>query len=211
MERIARREGEEDVEDVEEEDNNNNYDINNIGQTIDSHDVVFRVNQGPVGGRYEEKVGAKTDFRVLNNGWAEKYGQESALGEKLREAVETDETVISTRASAERFYALAKQFRRHKRGVELHPPWMASDRVQSDVRKLLEKVRAVKTRIIVMRENESAGGSRERTRGQKARHHARRNDAEYGDISYLPRARLWMRYRRPVRIQFRTRWTVFGR
>ena len=150
-----RREGEEDVEDVEEEDNNNNnYDINNIGQTIDSHDVVFRVNQGPVGGRYEEKVGAKTDFRVLNNAWAEKYGQESALGEKLREAVETDETVISTRASAERFYALAKQFRRHKRGVELHPPWMASDRVQSDVRKLLEKVRAVKTRIIVMREND---------------------------------------------------------
>lgn len=153
----SKREGEEDVEDVEEEDNNNNnnYDNNNIGQTIDSHDVVFRVNQGPVGGRYEEKVGAKTDFRVLNNAWAEKYGQESFLGEKLREAVETDETVISTRASAERFYALAKQFRRHKRGVELHPPWMASDRVQSDVRKLLEKVRAVKTRIIVMRENES--------------------------------------------------------
>lgn len=152
----SKREGEEDVEDVEEEDNNNNnYDNNNIGQTIDSHDVVFRVNQGPVGGQYEEKVGAKTDFRVLNNAWADKYGQESMLGEKLREAVETDETVISTRASAERFYALAKQFRRHKRGVELHPPWMASDRVQSDVRKLLEKVRAVKTRIIVMRENES--------------------------------------------------------
>ena len=121
---------------------------NNIGRTIDSHDVVFRVNQGPTGGRYEEKVGSKTEFRVLNNAWSEKYGQESAIGKKLREAVEMDETVISTRANAERFYELANQFYRSS----LHPPWMASDRLQSDVRKLLEKVRLVKTRVTVMRE-----------------------------------------------------------
>ena len=121
---------------------------NNIGRTIDSHDVVFRVNQGPTSGRYEEKVGSKTEFRVLNNAWSEKYGQESAIGKKLREAVEMDETVISTRANAERFYELANQFYRSS----LHPPWMASDRLQSDVRKLLEKVRLVKTRVTVMRE-----------------------------------------------------------
>ena len=121
---------------------------NNIGRTIDSHDVVFRVNQGPTSGRYEEKVGSKTEFRVLNNAWSEKYGQESAIGKKLREAVLMDETVISTRANAERFYELANQFYRSS----LHPPWMASDRLQSDVRKLLEKVRLVKTRVTVMRE-----------------------------------------------------------
>ena len=158
---------EEDIDESEESggantNNDDDDDINSVGRTIDSHDVVFRVNQGPTGGRYEEKVGAKTDFRVLNNAWVEKYGQESALGKKLREAVETDETVISTRASAERFYELAKQFQKEggKRS-SLHPPWMASDRVQSDVRKLLEKVRAVKTRIVVMRENGLEEGDQE--------------------------------------------------
>ena len=159
---------EEDIDENEESvvantnNNDDDDDINSVGRTIDSHDVVFRVNQGPTGGRYEEKVGTKTDFRVLNNAWAEKYGQESALGKKLREAVETDETVISTRASAERFYELAKQFQKEggKRSSS-HPPWMASDRVQSDVRKLLEKVRAVKTRIVVMRENGLEEGDQE--------------------------------------------------
>ena len=160
---------EEDIDESEESvgantnnDDDDDNDINSVGRTIDSHDVVFRVNQGPTGGRYEEKVGTKTDFRVLNNAWAEKYGQESALGKKLREAVETDETVISTRASAERFYELAKQFQKEgSKRSSSHPPWMASDRVQSDVRKLLEKVRAVKTRIVVMRENGLEEGDQE--------------------------------------------------
>ena len=39
-----------------------------FGQSIDKHDVVMRINQGPIAG-YEEYVGNKTTFRLLNKKW----------------------------------------------------------------------------------------------------------------------------------------------
>lgn len=42
------------------------------GKSIDSHEVVFRANQAPVK-RYEDKVGSKTTFRILNKRWLGTY------------------------------------------------------------------------------------------------------------------------------------------
>ena len=43
-----------------------------FGKSIDSHEVVFRANQAPIKG-YEDKVGAKTTFRILNKRWLGTY------------------------------------------------------------------------------------------------------------------------------------------
>ena len=40
----------------------------NYGDAIDAHDAVFRFNDGPTVG-FENKVGSKTTFRVINNAW----------------------------------------------------------------------------------------------------------------------------------------------
>ena len=39
-----------------------------LGKDIDSHDIVVRLNVAPVNG-FEEKVGGKTSFRLLNTLW----------------------------------------------------------------------------------------------------------------------------------------------
>ena len=55
-----------------------------FGGTIDSHDVVFRMNQAPVKG-YELHVGKKSTFRVLNSLWSHRYSHGSALGSGVSE------------------------------------------------------------------------------------------------------------------------------
>ncbi|QDZ18387.1 sialyltransferase [Chloropicon primus] len=42
------------------------------GKSIDSHEIVFRANQAPVK-RYEDRVGSKTTFRILNKRWLGTY------------------------------------------------------------------------------------------------------------------------------------------
>lgn len=153
-----------DLEDDDSEENESvgkNKNKINSGDMIDANDVIFRVNNAPFGGsKYAEKVGRRSDFRVLNNAWAAKYSEDSPAGRKYRDAI-VDETIISTRASADRFFELASRFhedsaRRVSNKISsLKAPWMTSDRVQSDVRKLLEKIRALKTRIAVMRDEKN--------------------------------------------------------
>ncbi|XRB10655.1 glycosyltransferase family 29 protein [Pseudoscourfieldia marina] len=49
-----------------------------LGREIDSHDVVFRINQAPTRTRtenYERDVGSRTDVRILNKRWTAIYGR----------------------------------------------------------------------------------------------------------------------------------------
>ena len=40
-----------------------------LGEEVDAHDMVVRVNQGPTRG-YERDVGRTTDVRILNHKWS---------------------------------------------------------------------------------------------------------------------------------------------
>eukprot|EP00854_Cymbomonas_tetramitiformis_P010576 gene10576-12512_t len=44
-----------------------------FGAAIDSHDVVFRLNHSPAGGKSTARVGSKTSYRVLNHMWGNRY------------------------------------------------------------------------------------------------------------------------------------------
>lgn len=45
------------------------------GKVIDSHDLVFRLNQAPTKG-YEDLVGKRATFRLINKEWVEKYADD---------------------------------------------------------------------------------------------------------------------------------------
>ena len=47
--------------------------IHEYGEEIDSHDTVFRMNNGPTAG-FEKFVGSRTTHRIVNNQWAGLYG-----------------------------------------------------------------------------------------------------------------------------------------
>lgn len=44
-----------------------------FGAAIDSHDLVFRLNHSPAGGKSTARVGSKTSYRVLNHMWGNRY------------------------------------------------------------------------------------------------------------------------------------------
>lgn len=54
------------------------------GRQIDAADVVVRMNQVPVGGRYAPHVGSKTTIRIINRSWTLGYADNPDVNPKLR-------------------------------------------------------------------------------------------------------------------------------
>jgi len=105
-----------------------------LGADIDKHDLVFRFNQVPVVG-YENEVGHKTSFRVLNALWTQRYAmgkdfmhtgfncdltkfdiinnKDTCIGRydpTQRLPQEPDVTFITSRVSGFRYSALVERF-----------------------------------------------------------------------------------------------------
>ena len=62
------------------------------GRAIDSHTVVFRANQAPVK-TYEQYVGTKATFRILNKKWTQQYSR----GDKMWLPLERGATLVASR------------------------------------------------------------------------------------------------------------------
>ena len=56
--------------------NAGNLQATRYGKVIDSHDLVFRLNQAPTKG-YEHLVGKRASFRLINKEWVTKYAEDN--------------------------------------------------------------------------------------------------------------------------------------
>ena len=91
-----------------------------FGGTIDSHDVVFRMNQAPVKG-YELHVGKKSTFRVLNSLWSHRYSHGYAPWDPGYQnlPLEKDVTLILTRVDATIFNEMHEFWRKRRPDITL--------------------------------------------------------------------------------------------
>jgi len=91
-----------------------------FGGAIDSHDVVFRMNQAPVKG-YELHVGKKSTFRVLNSLWSHRYSHGYAPWDPGYQnlPLEKDVTLILTRVDATIFNEMHEFWRKRRPDITL--------------------------------------------------------------------------------------------
>jgi hypothetical protein len=93
-----------------------------LGKDIDSHDIVVRLNVAPVNG-YEERVGAKTSFRLLNTLWSSRYGsmKRGAPWAKKSEEIplEHGATLVFTRFEPSHFTDMVDFLASHGWAVQL--------------------------------------------------------------------------------------------
>eukprot|EP00899_Mesostigma_viride_P026236 jgi/Mesvir1/6798/Mv08999-RA.2 len=84
--------------------------LTRFGRDIDSHDVVFRINQAPTLG-YEELVGVRTTFRLLNRMWTLGYGGSHKVSRKYRTGLPLEPGVhlVASRGEIGNFVALYKK------------------------------------------------------------------------------------------------------
>ena len=124
-----------------------------FGGTIDSHDVVFRMNQAPVKG-YELHVGKKSTFRVLNSLWSHRYSHGYAPWDPGYQnlPLEKDVTLILTRVDATIFNEMHEFWRKRRPDITL---LILSSKVINIIRQTLVDYRSRLCAAGV----ESAGGS----------------------------------------------------
>lgn len=89
-----------------------------FGASIDKHDVVMRINQGP-SKNYEDIVGSRTTFRLLNKKWASMYtsaleGRKVFLPNEAQNA-----TILASRVSSKAFEHLASVVRHSRKDISL--------------------------------------------------------------------------------------------
>ena len=94
----------------------------NYGDAIDAHDAVFRFNDGPTVG-FENKVGSKTTFRVINNAWTRAWlrrkprgASEDALLLFGAGAAKSMDALYKKWGSEESIYFMAPEFAGAARG-----------------------------------------------------------------------------------------------
>ena len=94
----------------------------NYGEAIDAHDAVFRFNDGPTVG-FENKVGSKTTFRVINNAWTRTWlrrkprgASEDALLLFGAGAAKSMDALYKKWGSEEKIYFMAPEFAGAARG-----------------------------------------------------------------------------------------------
>ena len=94
----------------------------NYGDAIDAHDAVFRFNDGPTVG-FENKVGSKTTFRVINNAWTRTWlrrkprgASEDALLLFGAGAAKSMDALYKKWGSEESIYFMAPEFAGAARG-----------------------------------------------------------------------------------------------
>jgi len=120
------------------------------GQSINAHDVVMRINQAPVIG-YEEVVGSRTTYRMLNNKWTTVYfednvpntdvpGGTSQLARYLLKQEPANLLFIVSRASTQQFETLATTVQRRRKDIKT--PMLLSSRLVSAARNMLVEFRS---------------------------------------------------------------------
>eukprot|EP00899_Mesostigma_viride_P004728 jgi/Mesvir1/14256/Mv09692-RA.1 len=105
-----------------------------FGPAIDSHDIVARINQGPMAG-YDADVGRAVGMRLMNHKWAKDY--------RTKEHLRLEAGVIATlsRVDAREFmqFAIDTERRRRKLHIQLR---LLSSRFVSLVTRALREFRA---------------------------------------------------------------------
>ncbi|KAK3272032.1 hypothetical protein CYMTET_19646 [Cymbomonas tetramitiformis] len=70
-----------------------------FGQSVDSHDIVIRINQAPTSRQHKGRVGTRTTFRLLNHLWTAHYAYRA---EEKNVPVEPNVTLVVSRAESSR-------------------------------------------------------------------------------------------------------------
>lgn len=107
----------------------------NLGRTIDSHDVVLRLNQAPTSA-YRRFVGMKTTFRLLNRLWTAHYGSGRFIEMGL--PMERGLTIVVTRSTGRGFDKMHRTIFKYRPDVAI---LYLSSRVVSAARRLLVSYR----------------------------------------------------------------------
>ena len=107
----------------------------NLGRTIDSHDVVLRLNQAPTSA-YRRFVGMKTTFRLLNRLWTAHYGTGRFIEMGL--PMERGLTVVVTRSTGRGFDKMHRTIYKYRPDVAI---LYLSSRVVTAARRLLVSYR----------------------------------------------------------------------
>lgn len=105
--------------------------LTELGQAIDSHDIVVRINHAPVKG-FEKRVGQRTTMRVMNSLWTSNYG--SGRYKKLSLPLETGVTLLVSRSTGHAFDKLVAQMHKFRPDVKV---LQISSRLVTAARRLL--------------------------------------------------------------------------
>ena len=89
-----------------------------FGESIDKHEAVLRINQGPSKG-YEKIVGSKTTFRLLNKKWVSMYTSATEGRKVFLPSEAPNATILASRISGRSFEHLASVVRHARRDIDL--------------------------------------------------------------------------------------------